>query len=271
MQRLNIGDLNRKKRKKPLFASVVFLCFVAVLFFLPGKISNSLYWVSVPLQKSLGSLSDGASFITSPFLDSGKLKEENEKLRDERQKLIAEIFLLKELERENERLREALEIDIDEDFNFVLAGVSGMNLKEDLFLIDKGLKDGIAVGMPVITSKRVAVGRVYEVYDNFSKIMLVTHKDNSFFDAYIHGAETIGIVKGEGGFRLSLDLLSKESEIEKGMGAVTMGEVFPRKIFIGVVNEIVKTDAEPFQKASIRPLFNPRTLESVFIITNYQK
>ena len=47
-----------------------------------------------------------------------------------------------------------------------------------------------------------------------------------------------------------------------------LGEVFPENLLIGNVEKIVKTGADPFQKANVKPFFNLKSAELVFVITS---
>ncbi len=269
MKNLKLNNPDKRRKKRTTLVIVALVCFVFLLSFFSGRIFNLFYQVSFPIQNSLGSLGNRTSFFVNYFLKADQIRKEKEILENERQQLIAEIFSLKEIERENQFLREALELGLDEEFNLVFAQAFSFDFPSDSFLVDKGKREGVSIGMPVITSRKIVVGRVFEVYDNFSRIMLITHKDSSFFDARIQKSETIGVVKGESRFSLILDFIDKDDEIEVGRGVITMGEIFPGGFLAGKVKKVTEIDAEPFQKVEIKPLFDPRKLEKVFIITNY--
>jgi len=65
--------------------------------------------------------------------------------------------------------------------------------------------------MPVITEEKVLLGRIEEVYRNFSKVMLISNKKSSF-DAEVQGKDVTGLVKGRGNFNLILDLVPYEKK-----------------------------------------------------------
>ncbi len=270
MKGLNIRKRDDQKRKRVLVATLVLLSFL-FLFFFSERISNSFYRISDPIQKSLSSLGKQSFFITRYLADADQLRQENERLIKERYRLISAIISLKEVERENETLREVLENGLDQEFELVLAEASGFDIFGDSFVIDKGAKDGISIGMPVITSRKVLVGRIVDLYDNFSRVMLVTDKDSPYFDARIQGSDAQGVVKGRGNLSLEIDLISKDYDLREGQGVIAMGEVFPKGLFVGVIKEVFKSDAKPFQRADLIPLFNKRTIDKVFIITGYKE
>ncbi|PIR71721.1 MAG: hypothetical protein COU43_01005 [Candidatus Nealsonbacteria bacterium CG10_big_fil_rev_8_21_14_0_10_37_25] len=45
--------------------------------------------------------------------------------------------------------------------------------------------------------------------------------------------------------------------------------VFPPGLVVGEINQVKKSDPEPFQAAQIQPAFNIRDLEKLFIITEW--
>ena len=267
MNGLKVKNNNKRNKNITTFAVVIFFTIVS-LFFL-NNITNYFYFISSPIQNSLAYLGKETSYFFSSLNNQTYLKKENESLKKERRRMIAEIILLREIEKENEILRKAMDLEIDKDFDLIFARVSSFNFSEDFFIVNKGEDDGVSKGMSVINEKKVIIGQVFETHNNFSKVILITNKDSSFFDARVQRKEeTMGIVKGEGEFKLILDLIPKEREIEEGDFIVSMGGVYPEGLPIGRINNVLKIDTEPFQKAEVLPLFNPKTTRNIFIIKN---
>ncbi len=155
-------------------------------------------------------------------------------------------------------------IGLQKEFKLALAQVIGKDISQDSILINKGVQDGLLKNMPIITEQNVLVGRVSEVYDRFSKVMLISHKDSSL-DA------GLGIVRGQGNFNLLFDLIPREQEIFQEDIVVTNGldNDFPKGLLVGQIKEVKKSDLEPFQQAEIEPAFNISRLEKVFIILEF--
>ena len=198
------------------------------------------------------------------------LKKEDEELKLKIQELIAENVALKELKKENEILRTALELGLQEEFKLEICQVIGKDISSDTILINEGFKDGLTKDLPVITQQKILVGRISEVYKNFSKVQLITQKDTSF-DAKILDTEISGLIKGEGNLRLFLDLIPPEKEIKKGDVVITtvLGGIFPRGLLVGEIEKVIKSDIEPWQQAKVKPAFNIEGLETLFIITEF--
>jgi len=235
------------------------------------EIKNFFYSISEPVQKTFFGAGKKTSDFFEGIFQGYDLKKENEGLTLKIQSLLAENAQLKELKKENEILRESLGLGLEKDFKLAFAETNGKDISQDFLLINKGFKDGISEGQPVITQQKTLVGEIGEVYENFSKIMLITNKESSF-DAKIPDSDIYGIVKGRGNFELYLDLIPKEKEIKEGDLVITasLGGVFPEGFLVGEIKKVNKSDVKPFQQADIKPAFDIKELENVFIITDFK-
>jgi len=223
--------------------------------------------VSSPLQASLWQTGQNISI----FLGGGELKAENEALRQENFSLKSQVVELEDTKRENEELRKALDLKVQKDFTIVRADIIGKNVGEDVIILRGGQELGIQEGMPVITSAKVVVGRVFKVLSGHSTVQLLSHKE-SRFDAKIPTKLIAGVIRGQGRQRLVFDLVPQEAELAVRDMVVTsnLGDIFPENLLVGEITEILKTGADPFQKASVKPFFDLRSAETLFIITSSQ-
>ena len=198
------------------------------------------------------------------------LKRENEELKLKNQELISQIAQSIELEKENEVLKEALGIGLEKEFKLALAEVVSKDISQDSILINKGSKDGITENCPVITQQKTLIGKIDEVYENFSRVILIFNKESSF-DVQISETDISGVVKGKGNLQLFLDFVPQEKEIKEGDFIVTtsLGGIFPKGLLVGQIGKVLRSDIEPFQQAKIRPAFDIKELETVFIITDF--
>ena len=200
-----------------------------------------------------------------------KLEKDNEDLNLRAQELLSENTFLKELKKENEILKGALGIGLEKEFQLVLASVLGKDISQDSIMIDKGKKDGLIPDLPVITGQKILIGKVSDIYDNFSRVMLISHKEISF-DAKVSEKEVQGIIKGQGNSKILFDLVPQEKELKEGDLVITtaLGGIFPERLLAGKVVKIRKSDVSPFQQAEIYPAFEIQNLEKIFII-NFKK
>lgn len=234
------------------------------------EVKGLFYLISSPIQKALWRAGDKVSDFFEAITEIKKLKKENEELKLRIQELSAENSFLKELKKENEILREALNIGLEKEFKLVLAEVIGRDIAQDFILINKGLADGLSKNLPVITQQKTLVGKIDEVYKNFSKVMLISNK-NSSFDVKISEKEIYGLSKGKGNFKVLLDLVPQDKEIKEGDLVLTtaLGGIFPNGLLIGKIKEVKKSDVEPFQQAEINLSFDIKEIETLFVIISF--
>jgi len=265
-----------KGGKKNLFSLTIIiiigLLLIFSLNFFQKEVKGFFYFISSPIQKTLWRAGDRVSDFFELITEIKNLKREKEELKLKIQELIAQNLSLKELEKENKVLREALGIGLEKEFKLSLAEVVSKDISQDSILINKGSKDGIANNSPVITQQKTLVGKIGEVYENFSRVILISNKESSF-DAKISDPENdiSGVVNGKGNLQLFLDFVPQEKEIKEGDFIVTtsLGGIFPKGLLVGQIGKVLRSDIEPFQQAKIRPAFDIRELETVFIITDF--
>lgn len=259
------------KLKTFLFFILVILIFVAInLTGVSSQVKNFFFNISASFQKTMWGAGENVSDFLGSLFRGKYLEKKVSELESENQRLLADVVSLGVLEKENASLREALGVGLEKDFTLALSQVINKDIFQDSLLINKGLEDGISEGLPVITSQKVLLGRIGEVYSDFSEVILITNK-NSFFDAMISGKDIYGVAKGKGGLGLLLDLIPKEKEIAEGdlVSTAALGGIFPQGLLVGQAREVRKADVEAFQEAEITPSFDLASLEEVFIIKDF--
>jgi len=257
-------------KKKDL---IIIIFGVVVLVFLNLNlkgIRNFFHIISTPVQKVLWRQGSALSNSIETIFRIKGLKQENDNLVLRIEELLAENVGLRELKRENETLRGALDIGLQKDFNLSLVEVTSKDFNQDFILINKGQNNGLSPGMTVITSQKVLIGRISEVFDNFSKVMLISCRQSSL-SAEIQDREVEGVAQGEGAFSLRFNLVNVDKEIEQGDVVITssLDNVFAQGLLVGQVKLVEKKDVEPFQAAWIEPFFNISDLRELFVICGY--
>jgi len=274
-KRYNIFRIMKLRFRSKAGIAIAILIILLVVFNLTGfskSIRNLFFSISSPIQKNFWGIGDNISGFFGSISEGKRMWQENEELKLEIYNLTAENASLVNLEEENEALRGALDLGLKKEFELSFAEIVSRDVSQDFILIDKGSKDGLEKGMPVITWQKTLVGRIYEVYEGFSKVMLISNKESSF-DAQISGQDISGVVKGRGNLSLYLDFVAKEQEIKKDDIVVTtaLSGVFPAGILVGKISDVKKSDLEPFQEDEIAPAFDLKAERDVFIITGYLK
>lgn len=263
--------LNKKAVKFIVISAVCLL----LVFWNPKEFFNPIrkFFLSAayPLQKTFYLTSRTLS-ASVEFLGSiSELKNENEKLIKENNSMLAEISKLKEAWRENELLREQLDIIPKSAFNLEAGLVIGQSPQwsGSWLIMDKGLSDGIEVGMPAIVSNGILVGKVSETWSNGSKIALLSDSESAVNVMDIEtGAK--GILRGEYGLGIVMDMVSQNELLNVGDSISTsgLGGDIPSGLLVGKIKEIKISDDKLFQQAIIASPVKYSKLDIVFAIKN---
>jgi len=274
------------KKNKILIVVISAILLIISLNFFQREVKNFFYLISAPIQKWLWREGIGISNFFEGILKAKNLRIENEKLKLKNQELLTENIELKELKKENEILREALNLGLEKEFELKICEIIGKEISQDSLIINKGSRDGIEKDLPVITQQKTLVGKIEKVYQNFSKVKLLTAKESTFDVKILEKdynppttlpsearAPIFGLAKGKGNLKLILDLIPREKEIVIGDKVFTSAEggVFPKNLLVGEITEVKKSDVEPFQEIEIKPAIDIKDLEFLFIITNFKK
>jgi rod shape-determining protein MreC len=262
-------------RKNIKFLSIVFILLVLIFASFRGAdnpLKGFVLSASNPFLKTFrifsGEISDIFGFLGS----IGELKSENENLIGENQELLAENARLKDIEKENGVLREEFKLapknKFDLEASFVIAqDPQGLG---NYIIIDKGNNKDIRVGMPAVVSSGILIGRVTDVYSSTAKITLITDPESAI-NAEVQDSGAKGIVNGEYGLGIKMNMISQVQEIKEGDRVVTsgLGGEIPRGLVIGKISRIDQSKDKLFQEASVLPEANFSDLRIVFIVKNF--
>ena len=185
----------------------------------------------------------------------------------------SELVELREINSDYQRLADLLKYTTSAtNQEFVTANVIAVDESGVLrtIAVDRGTRDGIASGMPVVTGQGL-VGRVIQVSANAARIMLVI-EPSSNVSARLQTTRVEGSVRGTHAGSLEMDMLPLDSQVTNGDLAITsgLGGNFPPDIPIGQVTNTRLADDGLNQVAQVRSLINFDTLEFVLIVTNFQ-
>jgi rod shape-determining protein MreC len=121
-------------------------------------------------------------------------------------------------------------------------------------VIDKGLKDAIASGMPVIDGQGV-VGQVTNVGTFTSEVTLVTEKDQSVPVMLVrNGLRAIAVGSGKDG-SIDVPFMPVSADIQNGDVFVTSGidGTYPPGLLVAQVTSVEKNAAYVFAKIAAKP------------------
>ena len=275
----SVGNFSIKHKNKNwlkiLIGVVALLFLIWVLNIFVSPIKNAFYNITSPIQKTFWLAGASSSNFFGSLFNGVGLSQENQNLKFENQKLLSQIAALQSIEQGNQAQSDVSSTCQNTGFKLVMAGVSGLN--NDILSINKGSADKIAEGMPVISQQGVLFGEILKVYKKYSDVMLITNK-NSVVNVKVQQGdialpETDGVVKGNGGLSAYLDLIPIDSSINSGDVLVTsaLDKSFPKDLLVAKITQIQKNDQKPFQQAQVSLFLDVKTVNNLFVITNYKR
>ena len=227
--------------------------------------------LSNPIELGLRGISIDAKDTLTFFVSLKRVRDENLKLREEKENLLSELAKTREIASENAILKDQLGVLGDQTTKkTVLANVIGIpyDNENSEFFIDKGKKDGLTLGSYVVY-KSFLVGSVVDLYDTRSVVVLITSPKLSVavLDQNVAG-RTKGLVAGSFGTSLVMDRILPSEEVNLGDTIVTSGQdgVFDSGLLVGKVVEISSDEASPLKKARLETFLNLNNLEAVFVV-----
>lgn len=270
------------QEKKSWLGILIFLAICLNLYFdftFEGGLEQRRTWLDntfkiifMPVEFVASSAQEGTKNLQESFVDLVRAHQMNDRLREEASRLELRLYDYQELKSENERLRELLGFKESQPHDYLAAEVIGKDPHPfyQTLLLDRGEKDGVRVGMPVVSTQGV-VGRIIEVGEWSSQVHLITDS-NARVDAVVQRSRTRAIVAGSlEGTSLHLRFLPRRQDIREGDILLTsgLGRNFPAGFMIGKVKEVSENANEVLGEAVIEASVDFNAVEEVFIVRSF--
>jgi rod shape-determining protein MreC len=235
-------------------------------------VENAVIFVLSPVQRVVYGLGVGINGIYSKLPFGGGDDPSPEQLEEEIKKLVIENNQLKTLIAQ-QQLESVQQGFLDANgLQAVSARVIGKNPEPNLqtIIIDKGEGSGAVVGLPVISDNGVLIGKISSVRKNSSEVVLVSDSRSTTAAMIQNEAGSKGVVVGEHGLSLKMELLLKNEPVVEGDVVITSGlETFiPRGLVIGRISRLTTEPNAFAQTAWIQPLVQLDSLLIVSILTS---
>jgi rod shape-determining protein MreC len=135
-----------------------------------------------------------------------------------------------------------------------------------IIILDRGQKDGVQKDDAIIMAGSILVGKIIEVYPNFSKAMLI-NDPNSIINSLVQDSRALGVVKGHTEKGVIFDLVLQQSDLISDQIIVTSGQDgLPKGLYLGKIGDILSSDSSVFQKATVKLSVDLSRLEKLFIV-----
>jgi len=227
--------------------------------------------VATPFEGVLnGAFEPVASFLS----DAGNLnslQDENAHLRVENEGLRNQVT---SLQQDAQRIK-----DLEEALNIVKTGGDETKLAasrvgrdasafSDQISIDRGSKDGIKVGMVVLSAQGSLFGTVVAVHSDVSTVRLITDP-RSRVNAQIVESKAEGSIRGTADRGLSFTRSQADIKVGDTITTSGLGGNYPPDIPIGRVSDVSGAAQDLFAKVSVEPQVRLSTTTTVLVLTSF--
>ena len=187
----------------------------------------------------------------------------------ERIKLLTEISSLKLIADENKSLRELLAFHTSSEQPYVVADVISYDpLLNGYLYIDRGTRNGVTVGQPVVAGEGVLVGKIASVEESTAVVELLTSDSSRAAVKALGEASTNGILYGYLGTSMRMEYIIQGASFAAGDVVVTSGAepLVPEGLLIGTIQEINADENQLFFNAIVESLTDLSALKVVSVI-----
>ena len=235
--------------------------------------------VVVPFENSINEIGKGLTKVKKSFQSKQDLIDENEKLQQQIADLTEQNNALILDQADLESLRELYELDQEyADYPKIAAQVISKDPGNwyNVFVINKGSKDGIQKDMNVIADRGL-VGIVTEVGAHWASVRSIIDDSSNVSGQTVSTSDTC-VVQGdlelidEGKLRFS-QLYDEEDKIKEGERIVTsnISEKFVKGLFIGYVGDVEMDSNNLTKTGTIVSPVDFAHLENVLVITTLKE
>lgn len=229
--------------------------------------------VVTPIQKGFYAITNAISSKVAPIINVWEIKEINESLVAENERLKKDLIdkTLSKLELEElERLKEALNYTNKMTINnYISCDVVAKEQGNwfNLFTIDAGKNQGVTKNSAVINGSGL-IGLIYEAGDNWAKVVsVIDNKASVGFQTLDHSYSYVGQLNGSIDFDLTGYLFDPTADIEEGITLITSGMgVYPKGILIGKIAKVNIDKNELLTGIVVEPFVDFKQIDKVMVI-----
>ena len=261
-----------------LIAAVVLAVLIAVASTMAGSSTTNLVQTLLsPVRSLTASAARSVERVYNYAYNYENLQAENTVLQEKIAAMEESMRAVDTLQRENERLRELLNMaEEHEDYRYLSAYIISWDSTnwKSTFTVNKGSRDGLDLGMCAVTEFGQVVGLVTAVGENWATITTVL--DSSLeISACVASTGYTGVVEGSyrtgetGSLRLSY--LPTDAVMKNGDQVVTTGStLYPKDLILGYVADAGLDDTGVSKYAVLDAAVDFGSIEQVFLITEYE-
>jgi len=220
------------------------------------------------IQQGVTSINNKVSTLFNEYLANIEASRENKVLINKIAALENQIFEFVELAKDNKRLKDLLAFGKKQTKRPILSQIVGWNSSSDfkVLRINKGLKNGIRLQSPVVTSKGL-VGYIYRLTDHFADVLTILDPNNKV-DAIVARSRSHGILEGYENGKIFMKYVSNIEPVILNDQVLTsgLGNMYPKGIRIGRISKVERESYTVTQHIEITPSVDFGNLEEVIVL-----
>jgi len=249
----------------------------SALFGGSDPVRNLANTVATPLRGSVTAVLDWFGGVRDYVLHYDELHGELDALRAQVAQLEDQVRSGEEARKENERLRELLELKQKrKDFTFQSARVSQRSTDNwsNTLTLSRGSDAGLAVGDCVITETGALVGVIDGVGMNWSTVSTIIDP-SSELGGIVNRTYSAGVLEGDFTLmaqgKLKLSYLPDSAQLVSGDEVLTSGKggVYPSGLVVGTVDGVFTDPSGINRYAVVTPAAALTDLIEVFVVTDF--
>lgn len=255
--------------KKIIFITVIIiipLIFINIPAIQQSFIFKTSSAIVRSIQLSYFNYVHSVSQTTSHFTFLTKIKKNNLRLRQENAQLKIHLMKMKELQLENDRLRDLLKFKKQMAFNLLPAFVIAKDPFPEYYtiIINKGYENGVKKNMLALVESGL-IGYVLSTKKNTAQILLLSDR-SAILPVMVQRSRAHGLLEGHRSF-LKLNYLEKD-DVQIGDLIITSSITphLPPGLPVGIVENIQKNEYELKPEIQVRPLSHFSNIKELFII-----
>jgi rod shape-determining protein MreC len=221
-----------------------------------------------PLQRGVTFMHGEITGLFEHYVNNVSASKKNVDLNKKIELLQGELFSLEEVKKENERLKGYLEFGSDLNIKKILGQIVSWDASSDykVLRINKGMKSGIRLQSPVVTSKGL-VGYIYRLTDHYADVLTILDPSNRI-DGLVSRTRAHGVLEGDSDDRLIMKYVTRTKPIILNDMVITsgLGNIYPKGLRIGKVVRIERESYGITQHVEVIPEVDFGGLEEVIVL-----
>ncbi len=223
---------------------------------------------------AMDKLSDGLASV----FNINQWRKENQLLRQQAAVLQGKLAGYNQLVNENESLRQLSVMPVPPEYKKIGLQIIGQQIDETgtYYLVNRGERDGLQVGMPVVvglteaSNKTMAVllGTVRSISRETAALNLTTSSASRLIVQVANDSYTQALAVGEYNLALRLNFIPQDEKVASGQLVMTsnLNPLIPSGLMVGTISQVETTEGNFFKTAVVTPSLNLTNLNYVYVL-----